>query len=124
MADKKQIHRVELVVQLDDAKVGELVDQIYDITLYTKGLRIVSSDTTPLDIEQVENAWIKDIINIDKLNKHIKKNQVDIEQVESLQNHTHSPSNWTEYEETLVDLREKLEKLETWHNQVNNSKET
>ena len=124
MADKKQIHRVELVVELDDAKVGELVDQIYDITLYTKGLRIVSSDTTPLDIEQVENAWIKDIINIDKLNKHIKKNQVDIEQVESLQNHTHSPSNWTEYEETLVDLREKLEKLETWHNQVNNSKET
>jgi len=124
MADKKQIHRVELVVQLDDAKVGELVDQIYDITLYTKGVRIVSSDTTPLDIEQVENAWIKDIINIDKLNKHIKKNQVDIEQVESLQNHTHSPSNWTEYEETLVDLREKLEKLETWHNQVNNSKET
>jgi len=124
MADKKQIHRVELIVQLDDAKVGELVDQIYDITLYTKGVRIVSSDTTPLDIEQVENAWIKDIINIDKLNKHIKKNQVDIEQVESLQNHTHSPSNWTEYEETLVDLREKLEKLETWHNQVNNSKET
>jgi len=124
MADKKQIHRVELVVQLDDAKVGELVDQIYDITLYTKGVRIVSSDTTPLDIEQVENAWIKDIINIDKLNKHIKKNQVDIEQVESLKNHTHSPSNWTEYEETLVDLREKLEKLETWHNQVNNSKET
>ena len=124
MADKKQIHRVELVVQLDDAKVGELVDQIYDITLYTKGVRIVSSDTTPLDIEQVENAWIKDIINIDKLNKHIKKNQVDLEQVESLQNHTHSPSNWTEYEETLVDLREKLEKLETWHNQVNNSKET
>ena len=69
MADKKQIHRVELVVQLDDAKVGELVDQIYDITLYTKGVRIVSSDTTPLDIEQVENAWIKDIINIDKFSR-------------------------------------------------------
>jgi len=68
-ADKKQVHRVELVVELDDTDVGDWVDNLYamnktvvtDVT--SNPIRILSSDTTPLDIEQLENKWIKDIIN-------------------------------------------------------------
>ena len=68
MADKKQIHRVELVVELDDTDVGEWVDEIYRmnnevvINVTSNPIRIISSDTTPLDIEQVENKWIRDIL--------------------------------------------------------------
>ena len=68
MADKKQIHRVELVVELDDTDVSEWVDEIYRmnnevvINVTSNPIRIISSDTTPLDIEQVENKWIRDIL--------------------------------------------------------------
>ena len=72
MADRKQIHRVELVVELDDTDVGEWVDEIYRmnnevvIDVTSNPIRIISSDTTPLDIEQVENKWIRDIVESDK----------------------------------------------------------
>ena len=72
MADRKQIHRVELVVELDDTDVGECVDEIYRmnnevvIDVTSNPIRIISSDTTPLDIEQVENKWIRDIVESDK----------------------------------------------------------
>ena len=69
MADnKKQVHRVELVVQLDATDVGDWVDGIYEMTdevvfdVTSNPIRILASDTTPLDIEQVENKWIKDIL--------------------------------------------------------------
>ncbi len=68
MADRKQIHRVELVVELDDTDVSEWVDEIYRmnnevvIDVTSNPIRIISSDTTPLDIEQVENKWIRDIL--------------------------------------------------------------
>ena len=68
-ADKKQIHRVELVVQLDDTDVGEWVDGIYEMTnnvvvdVTSNPIRVIASDTHPLDIEQPENKWIKDILN-------------------------------------------------------------
>jgi len=64
MADKTQIHRVELVVKLDNTDVGDWVDGIY--AEHNKLLSepiIIASDTTPLDIEQVENKWIKDLLN-------------------------------------------------------------
>ena len=77
MADKKQIHRVELVVELDDTDVGEWVDEIYRmnnevvIDVTSNPIRIISSDTTPLDIEQVENKWIRDIVESDeKMSTH------------------------------------------------------
>ena len=69
MADKTQIHRVELVVQLDDRDVGEWVDEIYELTnnvvvdVTSNPIKVISSDTTPLDIESPENKWIKDILN-------------------------------------------------------------
>mgnify|MGYP000110773461 CR=1 FL=1 len=69
MADKTQIHRVELVVQLDDRDVGEWVDEIYELTnnvvvdVTSNPIKVISSDTTPLDIESLENKWIKDILN-------------------------------------------------------------
>ena len=70
MADKTQIHRVELVVQLDDRDVGEWVDEIYELTnnvvvdVTSNPIKVISSDTTPLDIEQPENKWIKDILDV------------------------------------------------------------
>lgn len=77
MADRKQIHRVELVVELDDTDVGEWVDEIYRmnnevvIDVTSNPIRIISSDTTPLDIEQVENKWIRDIVESDeKMSTH------------------------------------------------------
>ena len=69
MADKKQVHRVELVVQLDDTDVGDWVDGIYDMAnsdiddVVKNPVRVLAYDTTPLDIEQVENKWLKDIIH-------------------------------------------------------------
>ena len=73
--DKKQIHRVELVVELDDADVGDWVDNLYamnnsvvtDVT--SNPIRIIASDTTPLDLEQLENKWIKDIIGSENASK-------------------------------------------------------
>jgi hypothetical protein len=50
------------------------------------------------------------------------ENTKNIEQVEALNNH--SSSNWAQHEEELKYIREKLERLEKWHNQVSNSKET
>ena len=77
MAHRKQIHRVELVVELDDTDVGEWVDEIYRmnnevvIDVTSNPIRIISSDTTPLDIEQVENKWIRDIVESDeKMSTH------------------------------------------------------
>jgi len=70
MADKTQIHRVELVVQLDDRDVGEWVDEIYELTnnvvvdVTSNPIKVISSDTTPLDIESPENKWIKDILDV------------------------------------------------------------
>jgi len=69
MADKTQIHRVELVVQLDDRDVGDWVDEIYELTnnvvvdITSNPIKVISSDTTPLDIESPENKWIKDILD-------------------------------------------------------------
>ena len=60
--DKTQVHRVELVVKLDDQQAGLWVDSIFDLASKT-GVRMVSSDIHPLDIEEVENKWIKDILN-------------------------------------------------------------
>jgi hypothetical protein len=70
MADKTQIHRVELVVQLDDRDVGDWVDEIYELTnnvvvdVTSNPIKVISSDTTPLDIESPENKWIKDILDV------------------------------------------------------------
>jgi len=64
MADRTQIHRVELVVKLDNTDVGDWVDGIYEE--HNKLLSepvILASDTTPLDIDSLENKWIKDILN-------------------------------------------------------------
>ena len=60
--DKTQVHRIELVVKLDDQQAGLWVDNIFDLASKT-GVQMVSSDIYPLDIEQVENKWIKDILN-------------------------------------------------------------
>ena len=62
MADRTQIHRVELVVKLDNQQAGQWVDTIFDLASKT-GVQMVSSDTHSLDIEQVENKWIKDILS-------------------------------------------------------------
>ena len=63
----KQVHRIELIVELDNEDVGEWVDDIYDYNdkVMFKNLpsRIISSDTYPLDIDSIENKWIKDILN-------------------------------------------------------------
>lgn len=64
MADRTQIHRVELVVKLDNTDVGDWVDGIYEE--HNKLLSepvILASDTTPLDIDSLENKWIKDILS-------------------------------------------------------------
>ncbi len=63
--DKTQIHRVELIVQLDDTDVGDWVDSVYEAhnKLLSQPI-ILGSDTTPLDIEQPENKWIKDILDV------------------------------------------------------------
>ena len=64
MADRTQIHRVELVVKLDNTDVGDWVDGIYGE--HNKLLSepvILASDTTPLDIDSLENKWIKDILS-------------------------------------------------------------
>ena len=64
MADRTQIHRVELVVKLDNTDVGDWVDGIYGE--HNKLLSepvILASDTTPLNIDSLENKWIKDILN-------------------------------------------------------------
>jgi hypothetical protein len=37
--------------------VGDVVDKFYK-----ENYTIIASDTTPLDIEEVENKWIKDIL--------------------------------------------------------------
>ncbi len=65
--DKKQVHRIELIVELDDEDVGEWVDEIYEfnnkVMFQNSPSRIISSDTHPLDIEQPENKWIRDILS-------------------------------------------------------------
>ena len=64
MADKTQVHKVELVVKLDDTDVVNWIDKLVDA--HNKTLKesiILSTDTTPLDIESIENKWIKDILN-------------------------------------------------------------
>ena len=64
MADKTQVHKVELVVKLDDTDVVNWIDKLVDA--HNKTLKesiIISTDTTPLDIEDGSNKWIKDILN-------------------------------------------------------------
>ena len=64
MADRTQIHRIELVVKLDNTDVVNWIDGIYEhFNRLPLEPVILASDTTPLDIEQVENKWIKDILN-------------------------------------------------------------
>ena len=64
MADKTQIHKVELVVKLDDTDVCDWIDKLRDINNKTLGSSIIlSSDATPLDIEDGNNKWIKDLLN-------------------------------------------------------------
>ena len=66
MANTKQVHRIELIIELDNEDVGEWVDDIYDyndkVMFQNSPSRIISSDTTPLDIDSIENKWIKDIL--------------------------------------------------------------
>ena len=65
--DRKQVHRIELIVQLDNEDVGEWVDEIYafnnKVMFQESPSTIISSDTHPLDIEAPENKWIKDILS-------------------------------------------------------------
>ena len=64
MADKTQVHRVELVVKLDNTDVVNWIDKLVDA--HNKTLKesiIISTDATPLDIEDGNNKWIKDILN-------------------------------------------------------------
>ena len=64
MADKTQVHRVELVVKLDDTDVVNWIDKLVDA--HNKTLKesiIISTDATPLDMEDGNNKWIKDILN-------------------------------------------------------------
>ena len=64
MADKTQVHKVELVVKLDDTDVVNWIDKLVDA--HNKTLKesiILSTDATPLDIEDGNNKWIKDILN-------------------------------------------------------------
>ena len=67
MANTKQVHRIELIIELDNEDVGEWVDDIYDyndkVMFQNNPSRIISSDTTPLDIDSIENKWIKDILS-------------------------------------------------------------
>jgi|TARA_R100000742_G_C4221812_1_gene45392 hypothetical protein len=69
MANTKQVHRVELIVQLDNTDVGEWVDEIYELTnnvvvdVTSNPIRVIASDTHPLDIDSLENKWIKDILD-------------------------------------------------------------
>ena len=64
MADKTQVHKVELVVKLDDTDVVNWIDKLVDA--HNKTLKesiIISTDATPLDIEDRNNKWIKDLLN-------------------------------------------------------------
>lgn len=65
--NKKQIHRIELIVQLDNEDVGEWVDEIYHfndkVMFQANPSTIIASDTHPLDIESPENKWIRDILD-------------------------------------------------------------
>ena len=64
MADKTQVHKVELVVKLDDTDVVNWIDKLVDA--HNKTLKesiILSTDATPLDIEDGNNKWIMDILN-------------------------------------------------------------
>lgn len=62
--DKTQIHKVELVVKLDDTDVCNWIDELRDVNNKTLGGSIIlSSDATPLDIEDWRNKWIKDLLN-------------------------------------------------------------
>ena len=64
MADKTQVHKVELVVKLDDTDVVNWIDKLVDA--HNKTLKesiILSTDATPLDIEDKNNKWIKDLLN-------------------------------------------------------------
>jgi|TARA_Y100000361_G_scaffold29125_1_gene23951 flagellar capping protein FliD len=64
MADKTQVHKVELVVKLDDTDVVNWIDKLVDA--HNKTLKesiILSTDATPLDIEDRNNKWIKDLLN-------------------------------------------------------------
>ena len=64
MADRTQIHRIELVVKLDNTDVVNWIDGIYEhFNRLPSEPVVLASDTTPLDIEQIENQWIKNILN-------------------------------------------------------------
>ena len=60
MANTKQVHRIELIIELDNEDVGEWVDDIYDyndkVMFQNSPSRIISSDTTPLDIDSIEKV--------------------------------------------------------------------
>ena len=49
--DRKQVHRIELIVQLDNEDVGEWVDEIYafnnKVMFQESPSTIISSDTHP-----------------------------------------------------------------------------
>ena len=64
MADRTQIHRIELVVKLDNTDVVNWIDGIYEhYNRLPSEPVVLASDATPLDIEQGENKWIKNILN-------------------------------------------------------------
>ena len=68
--DKRQVHRIELIVKLENEDVREWIDGVYEhndkIMFQSSPSTIVSSDSYPLDLEQPENKWIKDILNESK----------------------------------------------------------
>ena len=129
MADKTQDYKVTLVFKnKGDKHPTDWIHLAMERGWFaTEVATHYSAEVEAIDRSQEEWSWLD---NIDSLNGHIQNNtalkavQEQKELVQSLQNSTHSPSNWTQYEEELVDLRNKLEKLEKWHNQVSNSKET
>ncbi len=58
----KQIYKVELIIELDEVTVSDWVDEIYEHCHSFGDNKIISSDTTPLDIESDENKWIKGLV--------------------------------------------------------------
>lgn len=129
MVDKTQDYKVTLVFKgKGDKHPSTWVPYAMERGWFaTEVVTHYSSDVEAIDRSQEEWAWLN---NMDSLKGHIGNNkalksvQEQKELVKSLQNNTDSPSNWAEYEEELVNLRNKLEKLETWHNQASNFKET
>lgn len=104
----KQIYKVELIIELDEVTVRDWVDEIYEHCHSFGDNKIISSDTTPLDIESDENKWIKDILGADTPNNL----RIAIKTALTAQKNAKGASVWQSYEDELILLRMELEKLE------------